>query len=56
MSDREVNKLLEDIPMIPGEETIEKIFEEKGCDREPESPALYAMSSAAMKTVFDDLT
>ena len=42
--------------MIPGEETIVKIFEEKGCGREPESPAPYAMSSAAMKAVFNDLT
>ena len=42
--------------MIPGNETTVKIFEENGCDREPESPAPYAMSSAAMKAVFDNLT
>ena len=42
--------------MIPGEETIVKIFKGKGCDQEPKSPALYAMSSAAMKAVFDNLT
>ena len=33
-----------------------KIFEEKGCDQEPESPVPYAMSSAAMKAVFNNLT
>ena len=33
-----------------------KIFEEKGGDHDPESPAPYAMSSAAMKAVFDNLT
>ena len=32
LSDREVDKLLEDIPMIPGDETIVKIYKEKGCD------------------------
>ena len=42
--------------MIPGDGTIVKIFEEEGCDREPESPAPYAMSSAAMKAIFDNLT
>ena len=48
--------LLEDIPMIPGEETTVKIFEEKGCGQEPESPAPYAMSFTAMKAVFNNLT
>ena len=56
MSDQEADKLLEDVPMIPGDETIVKIFQEKGCDQDPESPALYAMLSAAMKAVFDNLT
>ena len=32
LSDREADKLLEDVPMIPGNETIVKIFKEKGCD------------------------
>ena len=49
LSDQEADKLLKDVPIIPGEETIRKIFEEKGGDQDPESPAQYAMSSAAMK-------
>ena len=56
LSDQEADRLLESVPMIPGSETIVKIFEEKGCGQEPESPAPYAMSSAAMKAVFDNLT
>ena len=42
--------------MIPGDETVIKIFEEEGCDRKPESPVPYTMSSAAMKAVFNNLT
>ena len=33
-----------------------KIFEEEGCGQKPESPTPYAMSSAAMKAVFNNLT
>ena len=40
--------------MIPGSET--KIFKEKRYGQEPESPAPYAMSLAAMKAIFDNLT
>ena len=54
--DQEADKLLESIPMIPGSETIVNIFNEKGCGWEPESPAPYAMSSAAMKAIFNNLT
>ena len=42
--------------MIPGDETVVKIFEEEGCDQKLESPAPYTMSSAAMKAIFDNLT
>ena len=42
--------------MIPGDETVVKIFEEEGCDRKLESPTPYTMSSAAMKAVFNNLT
>ena len=42
--------------MIPGDETIVKIFEEEECDQKPESPAPYTMSSVAMKAIFDNLT
>ena len=55
LSDQEADELLENTPMIPADETIVKIFEEKGCDREPESPAPYAVSLAAMKAIFDNL-
>ena len=56
LSDEEADKLLEFVPMIPGDETVIKIFEEEECDWKPESPAPYTMSSAAMKAVFDNLT
>ena len=56
LSDEEADKLLEFVPMIPGNETVVKIFEEEECDLKPESPAPYTMSSAAMKAVFDNLT
>ena len=56
LSDEEADKLLECVPMIPGNETIVKIFEEEECDQKPESPTLYIMSSAAMKATFDNLT
>ena len=56
LSDQEADKLLKSVPMIPGSETVVIIFKEGQCDREPESAAPYAMSSAAMKTVFNNLT
>ena len=56
LSDEEADKLLEFVSMIPGDETVIKIFEEKECDWKPESPTPYTISSAAMKAVFDNLT
>ena len=56
LSKEEADKFLEFVPVIPGDETVVKIFEEEGCDWKPESPAPYTMSSAAMKAIFDDLT
>ena len=38
--------------MIPGDETVVKIFKEEGCDWKLESPAPYTMSLA----IFDNLT
>ena len=55
LTDEEADKLLEFAPVILGDETVIKIFEE-GCGQKPESPAPYTMSSAAMKAVFDSLT
>ena len=56
LSDEEADKLLEFVPMIPGDETVIKIFEEEECDLKLESPAPYTMSLAAMKAIFDNLT
>ena len=38
LSDEEADKLLKFVPMIPGDETVIKIFEEEECDQKPESP------------------
>ena len=56
LSNEEADKLLEFVPMIPGDETVVKIFEKEECDQKLESPAPYTMSSAAMKAVFYNLT
>ena len=56
LSDEEADKFLKFFPVIPGDETVIKIFEEEGCDQKPESPTPYTVSSAAMKAVFDNLT
>ena len=52
----EADKLLKFVPMIPGDETVIKIFEEEECDQKLESPAPYTIFSAAMKAIFDNLT
>ena len=56
LSNEEVDKLLEFVPMIPGDETVVKIFEEEECDPKLESPTPYTMFSAAMKAIFNNLT
>ena len=56
LSDEEADKLLEFVPMIPGDETVIKSFEEEECDQKLESPTPYTMSLAAMKAVFDNPT
>ena len=56
LSEEEADKFLEFVPVIPGDETVVKIFKEEGCDQKPESPSPYTMSLAAMKAVFDNLT
>ena len=56
LSDEEADKLLEFFPMIPGDETVVKIFEEEECDQKLEPPTPYTMSSAAMKALFNNLT
>ena len=56
LSDEEAYKFVKFVPMIPGDETVMKIFKEVGCDQKPESPTPCTMSSAAMKAIFDKLT
>ena len=56
LSDGEAHKLLKFVPVIPGDETVIKIFKEEECDQKLESPAPYTMSLAATKAVFDNLT
>ena len=56
LSDKEADKLLKTVPLIPGDDTMVEIFEEEESDRKPERSVPYMMSSAAMKAVFDNLT
>ena len=55
ISNEEAEKVLEAVPVIPGDDTIFKVFEEKEEDRQPEKAAPHTMSSEAMKAVFDNL-
>ena len=52
----EAEELLETVPIIPGGNTIIRVFEEKEEDKPPEKRAPHTMSSAAMKAVFNNLT
>ena len=56
LTDEEADKFLEFVLVIPGDETVIKIFEEEACGQKPKSPAPHTMSLAAMKAVFDNLT
>ena len=56
LTDEQADKFLKFVPVIPGDETVIKIFEEGGCGQKPKPPTPYTMSSAAMKAVFDNLT
>ena len=42
--------------MIPGDDTVFEVFEEKEEDQWPEKTAPHIMSSKAMKAIFDNLT
>ena len=55
-SDEEAEKVLEAVPVIPGDNTMFKVYEEEDEDRWPEKTAPYAMLSWAMKAIFDNLT
>ena len=56
LSDDEADKLLETVPLIPGDDTMMEIFKEEESDRKPERSVPYMMSLAAMEAVFDNLT
>ena len=56
LSDEEADKLLEIVPLIPGDDTMVEIFEEEESDRKSKRSVPYTMSSAAMKAVFNNLT
>ena len=56
LSDEEAKKVLEVVPVIPGDDTICKVFKEKEEDQQPEKAVPHTMSSEAMKAVFDNLT
>ena len=56
LSDKEADKLLKTVSLIPGDDTIVEIFKEEESDRKPEMSVPYMMSLAAMQAVFDNLT
>ena len=56
LSDKEAKKVLKAVPVIPGDDTIFEVFEEKEVDRWPEKVTPHTMSSEAMKAVFNNLT
>ena len=53
LTNEEADKFLEFVPVIPGDETVTKIFEEEGCGQKPKSPAPHTMSLVDMKAIFD---
>ena len=56
LSEEEAEKVLKAVPVIPGDDTIFKVFKEKEEDWQPEKAAPHTMSSEAMKAVFHNLT
>ena len=56
LPDAEAEELPGMVPIIPGDNTVIRVFEEKDEDKRPEKLAPHTMSSAAMKVVFDNLT
>ena len=56
LSDEEAEKVLEMVHMIPGDDTVFEVFEEKEEDQQPEKVAPHTMSSEAMRAVFNNLT
>ena len=56
LSDKEAEMLLEAVPMIPGDDTIFEVFEEKEEDQQPKKAVPHTMSLEAMKAMFNNLT
>ena len=56
LSNEEAEKVLKVVPVIPGDDTVFKVFEEKEEDQWLEKAAPHTMSSEAMKAIFDNLT
>ena len=56
LPDAEAEELLEMVPIIPGDDTVIRVFKKKEEDKQPEKLAPHTMSSAARKAVFDNLT
>ena len=55
LSDEEAAKVLEVVPIMPGDNTVFEVFEEKEEDRHLKV-APHTMSSEAMKAIFNNLT
>ena len=55
LSDKGPEKMLEAVPIIPGDDTMLKV-KEKEEDRQLERVAPHTMSSEAMKAILDNLT
>ena len=56
LSDEEAEKVLVAVPIIPGDDTVFKVYKEEDKDRQPERAAPYTMSPKTMKAIFDNLT
>ena len=56
LPDEEAEKVLEAVSVIPGDNTIFEVFEEKEEDWQPEKATPHTMFSEATKAVFNNLT
>ena len=56
LSDEEAEKVLEEVPVIPGDDTVFEVFEEKEEDQWLKKATPHTMSSEAKKAIFNNLT
>ena len=54
--EEEAKRVLEGLPVIPVDDTVFKVFEEKEEDWQPEKATPHTMSPEAMKAIFSNLT